>query len=57
MCMFIRARLHNRVSFVVLHGYIFNLRKQLKDFSAVAVETGIVRIKYRKDGVNVWEQA
>ena len=42
-CMFISARLLNRVSFVVLRGYVFNLRKQLKDFSAVAEETGIVR--------------
>ena len=42
-CMFIRARLLNRVSFVVLRRYVFNLRKQLKDLSAVAVKTGIVR--------------
>ena len=40
---FIRARLLNRVSFVVLRRYVFNLRKQLKDLSAVVVETGIVR--------------
>ena len=42
-CMFIRARLLNRVAFVVLRRYVFNLRKQLKDLSAVSVETGIVR--------------
>ena len=42
-CMFIKARLLNRVAFVVLRRYVFNLRKQLKDLSAVAVETGIVR--------------
>ena len=42
-CMFIRARLLNCVSFLVLRRYVFNLRKQLKDLSAVAVETGIVR--------------
>ena len=35
--MFIRARLLNRVSFAVLRRYVFNLRKQLKDLSAVAV--------------------
>ena len=42
-CMFIRARLLNRVSFVVLRRFVFNPRKQLEDLSAVAVETGIVR--------------
>ena len=26
-CMFFRARLLNRVSFMVLRGYVFNLRK------------------------------
>ena len=34
-CMFIRARLLNRVSFVVLRRYVFILRKQLKYLSAV----------------------
>ena len=51
--MFIRARLLNRVSFVVLRRKVFNLRKQLKDLSAVAVETGIVRSTEKIDGVNV----
>ena len=34
-CMFIRARLLNRVSFVVLRRYVFILRKQLKYLTAV----------------------
>ena len=37
---------------MVLRKYISNLCKQLKDLSAVAVETGI---ENRKDGVNVWK--
>ena len=37
------VRLLDRVSFVVLRRYVFILRKQLKNLSAVAVETGIVR--------------
>ena len=33
-CMFIRARLLNFVSFLVLRRYVFNLRKQLRQASS-----------------------
>ena len=45
-CMFIWARLLNRVSFVVLRRYVFNLRKQLKELSAVAVESSEVQKRW-----------